>query len=156
MESSCPFFKESIRLDLLIIARLSQSLWTTTPKNFYHPNQLSIRCVVWSFNSWLSVLLSVVVQIHWLNLLKSSKERQIKPIVWYSMINESHSWKCALDYCQISKKTGLENDKMSLSQRETKYNWHCLWKTFLSFSIRVQEQFLVGNWPGGIWKDWRN
>ena len=29
-----------------VIARLSQSLWTTTPKNFYHPNQLSIRCVV--------------------------------------------------------------------------------------------------------------
>ena len=23
-----------------LLARLSQSLWTTTPKNFYHPNQL--------------------------------------------------------------------------------------------------------------------
>ena len=31
---------------LKILARLSQSLWTTTPKNFYHPNQMSIRCVV--------------------------------------------------------------------------------------------------------------
>ena len=28
------------------IAMLSQSLWTMTPKNFYHPNQMSIKCVV--------------------------------------------------------------------------------------------------------------
>ena len=24
------------------------------------------------------------------------------------------------------KKTGLENDKMNFSERETEYNWHCL------------------------------
>ena len=29
-----------------IIARLSQSLWTTPPTNFYNPNQLSTRCLV--------------------------------------------------------------------------------------------------------------
>ena len=28
------------------VARLSQTLWTTTMKNFYHPNQLNIKCVV--------------------------------------------------------------------------------------------------------------
>ena len=28
------------------LARLSQGLWTTKPKNYYHPNQLSIKCVV--------------------------------------------------------------------------------------------------------------
>ena len=33
-----------------IRARLRQALWTTTPKNFYHPNQFSTRCVVESFN----------------------------------------------------------------------------------------------------------
>ena len=33
-----------------IVARLSQTLWTTTPKKLYHLNQLSIRCAVWSFN----------------------------------------------------------------------------------------------------------
>ena len=59
------------------IARLSQSLWTTTPKNFYHPNQLSIRCVVYSFNSWATVPLSVVVQTHWLNLANSSGGRVV-------------------------------------------------------------------------------
>ena len=52
----------------LIITRLSQSLWTRTPKNFYHPSQLSIRCVVQSFNSWSTVPLGVVVQMRWLNL----------------------------------------------------------------------------------------
>ena len=38
--------KWSIFFTILTIAWLSQSLWTTTPKNFYHPNQMSIRCVV--------------------------------------------------------------------------------------------------------------
>ena len=42
-------------------ARLTQALWTTTPKNFYHPNQFSIRCIVRSFNFWLTVHLGVVV-----------------------------------------------------------------------------------------------
>ena len=39
-----------------IIVSLSHSLCTTTPKNFYHPNQLSIICENKSFNSWLTVL----------------------------------------------------------------------------------------------------
>ena len=30
---------------------------------------------------------------------------------------------------KFQQKTGLENDKMGFSQRETGYNWHCLWKT---------------------------
>ena len=54
------------RADLL--GRLSQSLWTTKTKNFYHPNQLSTRCLVESFNSWLTVPLGVVVHKRWLNL----------------------------------------------------------------------------------------
>ena len=41
---------------------------TTTLQDFYHPNQLSITCVVQSFNSWSTVPLSIVVQTHWLNL----------------------------------------------------------------------------------------
>ena len=46
-------------------ARLSQSLWTTTPKNFYHFNQLSIiRCEFW----FLIKCLGVAVQMRWLNL----------------------------------------------------------------------------------------
>ena len=41
----------------------------TTPKNFYHPNQLSIRYVISSFNSRSTVPLGVVVQrSHWLSL----------------------------------------------------------------------------------------
>ena len=40
-----------------VILRLSQSLWTMKPKNFYHPNQLSTRCVVESFQ--FLILLSV-------------------------------------------------------------------------------------------------
>ena len=27
---------------------------------------------------------------------------------------------------KLQKKTGLENDKTSFSQRETEFNWHCL------------------------------
>ena len=56
------------------------------------------------------------------------------------MINKSntkeniHSWsktgtvKIAISPVQIikKKKTGLENDKMNFSERETEYNWHCL------------------------------
>ena len=38
------------------------------PKSFYHPNQLSTRCVVGSFHSWLTVPLDVVVQTCRLNL----------------------------------------------------------------------------------------
>ena len=47
----------------------SQSLWTTKPKDYYHPNQLSTRCVVESFSSWLTVPpFGVVVHTRWLNL----------------------------------------------------------------------------------------
>ena len=57
------------RFPVTLIARLSQGLWTTTPKNFNHPNRLSTRCVVESFNSRLTIpLLDVVVQKRWLNL----------------------------------------------------------------------------------------
>ena len=38
------------------LVKLSQGLWTTTLKKFYHPNQLSTRCVIESFNSWLLYL----------------------------------------------------------------------------------------------------
>ena len=48
--------KKILEAFAMIIARLSQGLWTTTtPKNFYHPNQLSTRCVVESFNFRLTV-----------------------------------------------------------------------------------------------------
>ena len=49
------------------IARLSQSLWTTKPKNFYHhSNQLSTICVVRVLI--LDQPLSLGVQRTWLNL----------------------------------------------------------------------------------------
>ena len=57
------------------IAMLSQSLWTTTPKNFYQPNKLSIRCGVYSFNSWSTVPLGVVVQIY-TGLTSQIKEKE--------------------------------------------------------------------------------
>ena len=47
---------------------LSQGFWTTTTKNFYHPNKLSTRCMVQSFNSWSIVPFGVAVQTRWLNL----------------------------------------------------------------------------------------
>ena len=57
-------FRSSAKFSYLkVIARISQALWTTKPKNFYHPNQFSIRCIVKSFNSWSTVPLGVVVQI---------------------------------------------------------------------------------------------
>ena len=52
---------------IIALARLSHSLWTTKPKNFYHPNQLSTRYVVESFNSIFTVPLGVVVQTSRLN-----------------------------------------------------------------------------------------
>ena len=39
-----------------------ESHWTTTPTNIYHPSQISKRCIVESFNSWLTVPLGVVVR----------------------------------------------------------------------------------------------
>ena len=51
---------------------------------------------------------------------------------------------------KFKKKTSLENDKMSFWQKE-RNNWHCLWKTHLSFTTTtVQDQFFEGNLPGGI------
>ena len=50
------------------LTKLSQALWTTTPKNIYHPYQFSIRCIVKSLNSWSTVPLGVVVKRLWLNL----------------------------------------------------------------------------------------
>ena len=55
-----------------IKARLSQCLSKAKPKYFYHPNQLSRRCVVKSFNSWLNVLINcVVVKTRWLKLVNN-------------------------------------------------------------------------------------
>ena len=51
-----------------VLARLSQSLWTTTQKSFYHPNQLMIRCIVLFFKFLINLPLSVVIQTHWLYL----------------------------------------------------------------------------------------
>ena len=56
------------RCAYVILAKLSQHLWTTKPKSFYHPNQLRTICVIESFSSWLTVPLGVVVQTRWLNL----------------------------------------------------------------------------------------
>ena len=47
----------------LLLARLSQALWTTRPRDFYHPNQVSIICIVKSFNFWLTVPLRLVIQM---------------------------------------------------------------------------------------------
>ena len=55
--SYCCHDKNEFKLKKL--ARLSQGRWTTTPNNIYHPNQLSTRCVVESFDSWLTVRLCV-------------------------------------------------------------------------------------------------
>ena len=60
----------------------------TKNRRFYHPNQFSTRCVVYSFNSWLTVPLCVVVHTHWLNLpIKiqhvwtwSQKTRKLSPV----------------------------------------------------------------------------
>ena len=48
-----------------ILSRLGQSVCTTKPKYFYHPNQISTRFIFNSFNSWLAVPLGVIV--HTLN-----------------------------------------------------------------------------------------
>ena len=56
---------------------------TTTPKNFYHPNQLSRRCLVESFNSWLAVRLGGVVQTRWLNLANLYLEKYTKTFMKY-------------------------------------------------------------------------
>ena len=42
-----------------LASQLSQILRTTKSKYFYHPNQLSIRCVVQTFNSRLTVRISI-------------------------------------------------------------------------------------------------
>ena len=42
--------------------------YVSGPNHFFHPNQFSTRCVVVSFNSWLTVPLAVVVQTRWFNL----------------------------------------------------------------------------------------
>ena len=41
------------------------SLSRYTPKNFYHPNQLNIRYIFKSFNSWLTLLFGDIMQTRW-------------------------------------------------------------------------------------------
>ena len=67
----------------IMIARLSQRVWTTKPKNFYHPNQLSTTCVIKSY--WLTVLLGVIVQKRWLYLVN----RLSKPHFAQLIMNQS-------------------------------------------------------------------
>ena len=69
-----------------LLARLSQGLWTTTPKNFYHPNQHSTRCVLESFNSWLTVRPGVVVRTRWLNLATVDAQRSMYIFCWLVVV----------------------------------------------------------------------
>ena len=45
------------------------ALWTTKPRDFYHPNHLSTGCVLESFNSWSAPSGSYGEQGCWLTLL---------------------------------------------------------------------------------------
>ena len=45
---------------------------------------------------------------------------------------------------------------MWFSQRETEPIDNVYEKHILSFSTRVQDQFFMGNWPGGILKELAN
>lgn len=40
---------------ILIVARLRKPFETTTPRVYIYPKHLGIRCVVYSFSSWLSM-----------------------------------------------------------------------------------------------------
>ena len=71
-----------------LAASLHRLLWTTTPNNFSHPNQLSSWCVVGSFNSWLTGPLRVVAYMHWLNMTIYNVYSKIAQIVG------SYCWNC--------------------------------------------------------------
>ena len=61
-KEGCIVSISTVYLCFYLFARFCKDLWTTTPKNFCHPIQFRIKCIlVKSFNCWLTVLLGVVV-----------------------------------------------------------------------------------------------
>ena len=64
--------------------------------------------------------------------------------LYCELANSASSFKSS--QAKSSQQSGLENDKMCFSKRVTEFNGPCSGKT----------NSIILNWPGGIWKDWRN
>ena len=147
------------------MARLSQSLWITTPKNFYHPNQLSIRCVVESFNSWWTVLVSRragLTSLTCLELVEAKfehniidirfREKQLSIVLYYS--HKSYMYvRCLM--IQLHK--GRRSDEESGNEmiRFCKYIFlinftHIFFIRTSNFSINILSKFMISNLENGL------